>query len=112
MGLYTGKHYAVETVGASKMPCEQCLARQMGEGAELSCTFIWNGENYLLKMGRALEFLDELDPVRMFLGPSFSFLSNPLLLDMKGLDELSRQMTTPLIGRLLSSSLASRPCKW
>jgi hypothetical protein len=45
-----GQHYAVDTAGSTKAPCEQCLARQLGEGGQFTPTYVWNGENYLLKV--------------------------------------------------------------
>jgi hypothetical protein len=32
-------------------------------------------------MAQDLEFLDEIDPLRLFLGPAFTATANPLLLD-------------------------------
>lgn len=50
-----GRHWAVDTAGCVSVPCEQCLARSLDGVAELSPLYVWNGENYLLKMATDLD---------------------------------------------------------
>lgn len=51
----SGRHFAVDTEGSVAFPCEQCLARELDGNAELSPIYVWNGQNYLLKMARDLD---------------------------------------------------------
>ncbi|GMH53247.1 hypothetical protein TrST_g11716 [Triparma strigata] len=75
------KHYAVESVTSPKYrPCEQCLAKKYNGHAQYTPAYIWNGENYLLKMGGDLHFLQQNEGLKQWLGDSFVFEGNPFML--------------------------------
>ncbi|GMH55038.1 hypothetical protein TL16_g01803 [Triparma laevis f. inornata] len=75
------KHYAVESVTSPKYrPCEQCLAKKYNGHAQYTPAYIWNGENYLLKIGGDLHFLQQNEGLKQWLGESFVFEGNPFML--------------------------------
>jgi len=75
------KHYAVESVTSPKFrPCEQCAAAKYSGIAEYTPGYIWNGENYLLKISDDLEFLRSHEALTQWLGADFEFEGNPFML--------------------------------
>ena len=75
------KHYAVESVTSPKYrPCEQCIAKTYNGQSEYTAAYIWNGENYLLKISSDTEFLRTNEALRQWLGSDFQFEGNPLML--------------------------------
>ena len=81
------KHYAVESVNAPKFrPCEQCLAHTYSGAAQYTAAYIWNGENYLLKISDDTDFLHNHEALRQWLGDDFTFEGNPFHLS-EGVDQ-------------------------
>ena len=76
------KHYAVESVNSPKFrPCEQCLAHTYSGAAQYTAAYIWNGENYMLKISDDTEFLHTHEGLKQWLGESFEFEGNPFHLN-------------------------------
>ena len=76
-----GKHYAVESdVGFPETRCELCHVASFNGRAKWTPAYMWNGVNYLLKLIKDTEFLQKVECLSKFLGPSFPLKRNPLLL--------------------------------
>jgi hypothetical protein len=75
-------HYAVESVdcGAPKSRCEVCYVNGLDKGSDLTVPFLWNGINYLSKIPHDLDFLKEVEPLRLYFGKEFPLSRNPFLL--------------------------------
>lgn len=89
-----GKHFAVESERLGPSVCIECKVKQLaslatGGGADewMPPFFYMPGENYILKMGNDLDFLDDVPPITSLLNdgrgsddPVFPILGNVFLL--------------------------------
>ncbi len=75
-----GLHYAIESVGTKRKSCEQCKAAEYSGKATYSPAFMWNGRNYLLKIGNDMDFMATCEPLVRWLGSVFPLTRNPFLL--------------------------------
>ena len=80
--FYRCGHYSVESVdcGAPKSRCEVCYVENLDQGSSLTVPFLWNGINYLSKIPHDLDFLKDVEPLRLYLGKEFPLNRNPFLL--------------------------------
>ena len=76
-------HFAVESkvkhLGKLQSVCELCAVKKLEAGVTFNAPFLWNGMNYILKIPHDLDFLNECEPLREYLGPKFPLIRNPLL---------------------------------
>ena len=86
-------HYAVESVdcGAPKSRCEVCYVNALDHGSSLTVPFLWNGINYLSKIPHDLDFLNDVEPLKLYLGKQFPLTRNPFLLLRKMGEPVPRQ---------------------
>ncbi|GBG29158.1 Calmodulin [Hondaea fermentalgiana] len=81
-----GKHFAVESeMGVPNTRCEICFANSFNHFGKYSPSYMWNGQNYLLKMLHDTNFLEDIELLRLFFKEEFatgklSFRGNPFLL--------------------------------
>ena len=77
-------HYAVESkvkhIGKSQSACELCSVKKLEGGVEFNVPFLWNGMNYILKMPHDLDFLNDCEALREYLGEKFPLVRNPFLM--------------------------------
>jgi len=93
-----GKHFAIESdMGVPNTRCEICQAASFNQDAEYVPSYLWNGQNYLLKMNMDSEFLGDIEILQLFFKKQlecnwFSFHNNPLLLATPILNDVFRKL--------------------
>lgn len=111
-----GKHFAVESERAGPSVCIECKVKQLaslstGAGADdwVPPFFYTPEENYVLKMGTDLDFLDDVPPVTALLNaghgshdPVFPILGNVFLLPKTPIQD-------PILAEFASCGLARAP---
>lgn len=81
-----GKHFAVESdMGVTDTRCEFCFANSFNRFGSYTPSYLWNSQNYLLKMLHDTDFLQNIELLQLFfkkqfLDQSLSFRNNPFML--------------------------------
>ena len=74
------KHFGIESENAGPSKCEECTIQKMGGAAAYTPSYMWNGQNYMMKLiSDANSVVEGCEPLREYLGV-FPMEENPLFL--------------------------------
>ena len=72
--------HVIESRGSKPLDQLEAIVCTCVPKRDLSRAYFYEGRNYLVKMNKDLDWLDEFAPLRFYLGSNFSFKNNPLVL--------------------------------
>ena len=72
--------HVIESRGSKPLDQLEAIVCTCVPKRDLSRAYFYEGRNYLVKMNKDLDWLDEFAPLCFYLGSNFSFKNNPLVL--------------------------------
>ncbi|OQR98997.1 hypothetical protein ACHHYP_07335 [Achlya hypogyna] len=95
--LSCGVHCAIESdvrsASKAKAVCVECRAKSQAKSEPWIPTYLWHNLNYILKaalhssMGSDIAFLEDITPLRLYVGPGFPLAGNPFLIPQSDIQD-------------------------